>query len=231
MSETDQSSSETPSDNDSMESAAAEVEGGNRFLPLTEEEERRSFEDLKWAGRQLSNISFPYYRLRIFLSVDFAGSTQFKQANAEPTYTSRPTSEGDQKMLRHDWVRPLAQFFDAMENNIYQEWQVLQGEMAEAGIPDLEDLEFGDAPHLWKALGDEVVYTKKLTDPRQAVMCVEAFRRAVRAYRKDVLPRGLNLKCAAWLASFPFTNTEVVLGFRRPVKKMLTKQNLSLIHI
>lgn len=75
----------------------------------------------------------------------------------------------------------------------------------------------GEEPELWKAAGDELIYTKTLSDHRQALACVLAWMATVESHRKELkgtFPT-LDLKASAWLAGFPVNNAEIVLS-RRP---------------
>jgi hypothetical protein len=75
--------------------------------------------------------------------------------------------------------------------------------------PDL----VGEAPRLWKTIGDEVLFVKVLSDYRQlavALNCWKAAARGMREFLKGHDPR-LDVKCSAWVAGFPIKDAEVVL--------------------
>src|SRR6185437_5728539 len=59
----------------------------------------------------------------------------------------------------------------------------------------------GDSPELWKSIGDELVYTKRLTDNRQVLTTLNAWMRAVSSYRKRLLEqfKSLDLKSTTWI--------------------------------
>ena len=63
----------------------------------------------------------------------------------------------------------------------------------------------GPSPSLWKVIGDEITFTKVLTDHRQVAFTLACWCEAMEQVRKFVRrsPSGrLDLKCAAWTAGF-----------------------------
>lgn len=76
------------------------------------------------------------------------------------------------------------------------------------------DIDFGPLPVMWKTIGDEVLFVKEVTDHRQIIMAIRCWMTAVvemRQFIKKDNPR-LDVKCTAWLAGFPFRNSEVVVS-------------------
>lgn len=84
---------------------------------------------------------------------------------------------------------------------------------------DSLDVDLGPPPLFWKAIGDEIAFSKVLTDRRQIVACLDVWTHALKDMRSSLKRHSdsLDVKSAAWIAGFPITNTEVVLGsFRSP---------------
>jgi len=143
--------------------------------------------------------------LRLFLSVDLVGSTAFKQAN-QTAFTSdaKATDTGVEP-----WFLPMAQFYKEIERIFARAWKAYV-----IGLAVELDWLPGPAPQLWKSAGDELLYVKEITDHRQALACVVCWKNAIEEYRphlKDRYP-SLDLKCTAWVAGFPVTNSEVVFS-------------------
>lgn len=123
--------------------------------------------------------------LRLFLSVDMVGSTQFKAR-----FTGRG-SEG--------WLDTFRAFFTRFP-------LMLAGQLA------FEFLEEDNTPavDVWKVMGDEVIF---VAEPRTAEELTSILRAALRtiklyeAQQFDMLP--LRLKGTAWLADFAEANIEL----------------------
>ena len=143
--------------------------------------------------------------LRIFLSVDIVGSTAFKQAANKAPLERSDSSHGDAS-LAEPWFSPIAQFYRGFERTFFKEWSVCAESCGKLRWPT------GDAPELWKSVGDELVYTKLLTDHREALTTVNAWMAAVRSYRLRLKEqfKSLDLKSTAWVAGFPVHNAEVI---------------------
>lgn len=148
--------------------------------------------------------------LRIFISVDIVGSTNFKQLLASKVSDEKNASNGDAATHPgRKWLNPILQFYDQMAARFGHEWRSLSeaAKMECAWIP-------GEAPQLWKAVGDELIFTKKLGSHHEAYICVAAMLKTVHGFRNTIKAHssGLDLKCAAWIAGFPVNNAEVVLS-------------------
>lgn len=131
--------------------------------------------------------------LRIFLSVDIVNSTAFKQSQRH---------QSEQTATDQSWFSPITAFYHGIGSRFGTKWNYFSSSM-----------DAGDAPELWKAAGDELIYTKVLTSHKQALASVIAWIAAVDGHRKDLKGKhaSLDLKAAAWLAGFPVNNAEVVL--------------------
>ncbi|HEY7373809.1 MAG TPA: hypothetical protein VIF57_16735 [Polyangia bacterium] len=69
----------------------------------------------------------------------------------------------------------------------------------------------GADPVFWKAAGDELLFTKALTEPKQAWRTIRTFRRAVLSYREELQKKqpSLDVKAHAWIAGFPILNARI----------------------
>lgn len=101
------------------------------------------------------------------------------------------------------------------QNHSSAEWQLFFRGFYEQ-LPAYVDKHFAPGahrPHLWKTIGDEIVFTAPLTRANDVPNLLTGFRRGVAEYRQDITQpyRRLDLKCAAWTAGFPVGNLEVPL--------------------
>lgn len=132
-------------------------------------------------------------RLRLFLSADIVGSTAFKQ---------RGDSQSNQ------WFAVVLRFYQLMESEFIKHWRI--DERAQSGGKHRDSL-YGPEPSLWKTVGDEVLFSKELTHPAQAVTALHAWMTALDEVKKLLRKHGLDLKSCAWIADFPLRNSEVIL--------------------
>lgn len=135
-------------------------------------------------------------RLRLFLSADIVGSTALKQTPFSQSKTEQRTA----------WFSKIQGFYFEAQRAFQAEFEELK---AQEGDPAL----IGQAPTLWKTIGDEVLFVKVIDDHRQIVETLRCWMRAIgpmRAFIKKGNSR-LDVKCTAWLAGFPFRNSEVAV--------------------
>ena len=143
----------------------------------------------------------PY--LRIFLSIDVVGSTQFKQN------ISQIKNIKNEEELNEPWLDAILEFYHQVSSIFFQTWE---------NYSDKADKNYnwdsGEKPKLWKAVGDELIFTKKISDHRQAYVCVAALIDTAKNCRKKLQKHSnnINLKCTAWIAGFPVNNKEVLLN-------------------
>ncbi|WJF90036.1 hypothetical protein QS306_13195 [Paraburkholderia bonniea] len=142
------------------------------------------------------------------MSVDITGSMLFKQIFTQKNATL-PFDELDEGMPSEPWLSPTLEFYEQISTIFDERWRTI-GEHAQG---DPHAWAIGERPTLWKVVGDELIFTKVLTDHRQAYICVTAWLQTAQEYRKRIKQHsvGLDLKCAAWLAGFPVNNAEVIL--------------------
>lgn len=129
-------------------------------------------------------------KLKLFLSVDIVGSTHFKGQNP--------------KADTPKWVELFIGFYSTFPDMLVQA-------LAEVDHGLVKAL-------LWKALGDELIFTVELKRRRDASKYVRAFAIALRSTAKnwhtsdDTAKHALHLKGAAWLVGFPVANVEIPLN-------------------
>lgn len=143
-------------------------------------------------------------RLRLFLSADIIGSTAQKQSKlgaVEPGSTPNDPS----------WFTTIQGFYFEAQQSVRNAWNDLEH-------PDLPDDHIGDAPELWKTVGDEVLFTKLITDHRQVLTTIKCWITVLADMRSFLHREGkgrLGVKSTVWLAGFPLRNKEVVLSGER----------------
>lgn len=141
-------------------------------------------------------------RLRLFLSADIVGSTSLKQTR------SRVSDDDDESVKGPVWFSAIQGFyFEAAQAFLY-DWAERRSRSDES-----ERL-YGEPPEFWKSIGDEVLFTKLLTDHRQlatTLICWFAAVKRMRQFLKDE-NSSLDVKCTAWIAGFPYRNREVAIG-------------------
>ncbi|WIM09110.1 hypothetical protein [Enhydrobacter sp.] len=145
-------------------------------------------------------------RLRMFLSLDIVGSTEFKQAKRG----AEPAEDAD------SWVEPFLSFYQIAVQQMAAQWAAVREAIAAVGRGDRDGrFELGDGPTFWKGVGDEVLFTKIVRSPVDAAAALHALLGLMREQRRQFAAKPqwqrLNVKGAAWLAGFPINNAEVIL--------------------
>ncbi|CAH1653253.1 conserved hypothetical protein [Hyphomicrobiales bacterium] len=113
------------------------------------------------------------------------------------------------------WFSPLSEFYREVERLFSKEWgHYAENVATSCGWPT------GNAPEFWKGAGDELLYTKELSDHREVLACICCWAKAINEYRGRLRERfpSLDLKSTAWVAGFPVHNAEVI--FRAAVEKL-----------
>jgi hypothetical protein len=136
---------------------------------------------------------WPTARTRLFLSADIAGSTAYKQR----------TRDGSTK---ENWAQTILSFYTEF-GLIFRKKLALTEDRVTAHV----DYEKCKSPLFWKAIGDEVLFCVELVAESQAYVAVGAWVNAAREYKLTLRKHRLDLKLAAWVATFPTPNYEVVL--------------------
>lgn len=121
----------------------------------------------------------------LFLSVDVIGSTSYKNQTRHSPSAQQP------------W---LGFFID-----FYQEFPALFADFCRtAGAPA--------APQIWKAVGDELVFTARLECHHHAHRYITAFKKTLKHYTVATGEKPLRFKACAWTAGFPVINAVVNIG-------------------
>jgi hypothetical protein len=151
--------------------------------------------------------------LRVFLSADVVGSTAMKQRD-----TSHGASNGRDRLLAcTQWFAALQRFYIEMVRNVETVWSEFSNDSEAC------EEEIGPEPRLWKTIGDEVLYSKDLTNSRQLstmIQCWITSAIATRAALREHDPR-LDLKCTAWVGLFPIRNETILSTTDRATLKEL----------
>jgi hypothetical protein len=143
--------------------------------------------------------------LRLFLSLDIVGSTEFKQASRS----------GDApRGIADAWVEPFLSFYQISVEQMEAQWARTCAEMLTVEpLNKSERFGFGVHPEFWKGAGDEVLFSKDIRSPLDAMATIHTFLMVMREHRARFAQKGLqlNVKGTAWLAGFPVNNAEVML--------------------
>lgn len=148
---------------------------------------------LKLSKSEFNKLIEP--KLKLFLSVDVVGSTEFKQ-------------RGD---ATH--AQPWLNFFVGFLAGFPGVFKITQDQESSTDSCTLD-------AKLWKSLGDELIFTAELKKRNEAGAYVRAFRSALSlavenwktTWASDSAPeRDLRLKGTAWLVGFPVGNAEIPL--------------------
>lgn len=135
----------------------------------------------------------PEYRVRLFLSVDLTGSTNFK-------------SKSGQSNL--DWLKAFQKFygeFPVLFSNKYTEI---------CGVTeDIGEREEAISPKVWKTIGDEIIFVNRVDSITHLGAYVKAFSTSLIEFGEMVeTTYGLNTKGNGWLAAFPSPNCSIQLS-------------------
>lgn len=123
--------------------------------------------------------------IRLFLSVDVAGSTEFKTGLAHRRGTV--------------WLDVFRDFFRNFP--IMMVGQVGMEFLAEDILPEVA---------VWKFMGDEAIFVAAPASPEEVTLLARAHFNAMAAYEAEYLADlPLRLKGSAWLARFPSPNIEI----------------------
>jgi hypothetical protein len=152
------------------------------------------------------DTSFIKPRLRIFLSVDLIGSTQYKIAQTHGD-SSAHTSVEDESW----WPNVLMAFYTDFQKKFlenWQEWVAIANGWSEVKI--------GSPPKLWKALGDELLFSKICIHQNEVWGIIQVWRKTVNDFKRTWKYHPLKFKSGAWLVGSPVRNWEVAF-LRDPV--------------
>lgn len=179
--------------------------------------------------------------VRLFLSVDVAGSTRLKNIRNHKDLLNRyeeryevlasfntSALQSDQRIpdgeLKNQVIASLARTISRQT----MDWAVLLTEtfrdLNTTFQGNIERLNAGPSlrpqAYPWKALGDELVYAIEVTKREQIHQCICAFLGALRLHDEKLAKEKLiRLKGSAWVAGFPVRNRIVEL----PVPEVIIK--------
>ncbi|MFO1157308.1 MAG: hypothetical protein U1E60_00560 [Reyranellaceae bacterium] len=137
--------------------------------------------------------------------MDIVGSTDFKQSKS---------SEAEQS---HSWVPPFLLFYKRSVEQMAAQWKGIVAEMKAVEPKNGSGrFRFGEAPSFWKGAGDEVLFTKVVVSPFDAVASLHAMLAVMEQHRRDFADKALAdrlaVKGCAWLGGFPINNVEIALS-------------------
>ena len=196
----------------------------------------------------------PGFKLRLFLSLDFSNSTNYKQSIPPPPPSESSDIEVNLSNEGRDdltdifsatspWIAPFSYFISRIDRVIDNAW----GRVIQSVVESLDENEKINTvsaktllrPKYWKPIGDEVVYQVQIVHPLQIALCLCCWKVVTKEVRKQIITsRPLNVKSAAWLAGFPINNSEFVVGVTSEDWKFLyqakdtriSKYNAAMIH-
>jgi hypothetical protein len=144
------------------------------------------------------DTSFIKPRLRVFLSVDLIGSTQFK---IQQTYADGTSDQTDDDAW---WPNVLMAFYTDFQKEFLQNWREWVG-VAETW----SEVDVGDEPKLWKALGDELIFSKICIHMNEIWGLIQVWRKTINIFKQTWKYNALKCKSGAWLVGSPVRNWEV----------------------
>lgn len=141
----------------------------------------------------MAELNPPGYRVRLFLSVDLTGSTQFK---SKADHTS------------HDWLKAFQKFygeFPEMFNDKYRD--------VCSQTPEIRDDEPNCLPKVWKTIGDEILFVNRVFSITHVGAYITAFGEALKEFGHEIHQlHSLNTKGNGWVAAFPSPNCAIGLS-------------------
>jgi hypothetical protein len=155
--------------------------------------------------------------LRLFLSADIVGSTAYKQANSHWNADDLDLAKTSsiKKGLHPMWFGPIADFYSDSPALVSRLWteEVKAHSVSTANPGSSLSISLGRAPELWKTIGDEVCFTKRISHKVQIAATISVWIKYIDEIRKKIRENHdpvLDIKTTAWLAGFPASNTMVV---------------------
>jgi hypothetical protein len=173
--------------------------------------------------KSVENFSMPAYlqsQLRLFFTLDIVGSTAYKQKNMSIDGVSAPLpfdAESRKNSFHSAWFKAIGDFYEMTPTLVSRYWGELK-----ASHMEQEGIDLDLAPAFWKAIGDEVGFTKRIENLQQITACLKVLLKVLDESRRRLQTESpeLDIKACAWVAGFPVTNTEVVF----PIVHKQTKE-------
>jgi hypothetical protein len=157
----------------------------------------------------------PKYRVRLFLSVDLAGSTAFKAGAGKRTLEDQTYPV---------WVNLTNQFYRRFPASVAAAFRELR---------HVDDADFDGyaAPALWKTIGDEIVLCCRVENIEHLAYCLNAFIRALDRFSQELKTQagGLDVKGTGWIAAFPAPNFTVLGSHTEPDESELIDEALEVV--
>lgn len=148
----------------------------------------------------------PY--LRLFFSADIVGSTALKQKRG---------TDASNKPIYPAWFNTVLAFYHGAEQSFHNNWKEFK---SLANGDSSYQHWFGEPPEIWKTVGDEVLFSKAIRNPTQAVIAIHVWIKTLSNIAEQLKDEhGLSVKSSAWLADFPVRNQEVILGLSKPAEE------------
>ena len=143
--------------------------------------------------------------MRIFLSADLVGSTEFKTTVGKDRLDSTPHPR---------WVQEIKQF--------YVQFPSIYSDKYSAQRPALKLLDEELCPQLWKTIGDEIIFCGRVLNLQHFTGCLMAFLQALEEYGRllESSAHYLDIKGTAWIACFPYPNTTVPVASGQDAGKL-----------
>ena len=161
-------------------------------------------------GPAMLEHRFAQPHLRLFLSADVVGSTAFKQQNKGNDSAGRAAGRASARSTDQTWLHVALAFYQNIEQRFRENWLDYTGSHPH-DAPGFARVA-GEAPELWKTVGDEVLFTKVIEQPQQAIFCLHAWAVTILELQQELRSKHqLDLKSCAWLTDFPIRNVEIAL--------------------
>ena len=153
--------------------------------------------------------------LKIFVSFDLVGSTEYKQRyrKAHPSEDNKNTAHESLNKSCVAWAEPFVSLPKEVKKYSAIIWQSIIKEFKNSHE---EELKFPQAePQLWRFMGDEVILTLAMDDsdlPHTCLAILLYTKRMLADLRQDVYREkfGLEIKACIWMAGFPVTNLQLI---------------------
>ncbi|MGR3760730.1 hypothetical protein ACUXV3_11460 [Roseobacteraceae bacterium NS-SX3] len=140
----------------------------------------------------MSELKVPDYRIRLFLSVDLTGSTAFKSKND-----------------RSRWRAAFRDFYGRFPRSFEDSFSKKCTE-----IGGMSQEEKDAKPHVWKTIGDEILFVNRVLSITHLGAYVAAFSETLHSFGEFIggAFSGLNAKGNGWVAAFPDPNTSIAVS-------------------
>lgn len=132
----------------------------------------------------------PEFRVRVFLSVDLSGSTEYKSKSKDAS-----------------WIRTFRKFYSQFLQYFRRNYTAFC-----EGYPECNTYR-DQYPKLWKTIGDEAIFVNRVGSLFQLFAYVHAFDLSLKEYRDTLKSlddtEKLDVKGNGWIAAFPHPNQTI----------------------